>query len=669
MVDQGDGAAPPGACQGRVATTRGELKHFIFDYCDADRDGHLSIGEMRKFASLSGFDGDDEDWREEYFGLCRGHRVHPAFGIPRDVVYTMLEDDGPNGLLMSDKDLRKIVAACGGCVEMEMEMEVAATQADPGAVARPAAPGVLAQMADSRPSSLREPRYPRKVKGSALCRVAAKRERPRSLRERREARPRRVRKVVGREGDPVGEPEDNCWMKMAMLAFQTRIVAVAEHGLNTVNCPGDVAPSSAMSATEGIASSGSESEAKEEDIEKCLEKDNDPQGPAALLRRALKTTKHHDTEGVEHAFQDISGSEQCENMDTGAVETITIDDEDMAGADDVRGPTVGELDDAGGTAGCDLGEDANRGERTICEDDAATITHEQFDEDGYGHPSAIPEPALEIPGTLPGTPEGPLPCSPVMSQEHAASIVGGSFDDEDAPGTPTTMLPPEMAIRDAMPTPGTPEVPPDWPPVVPPELSRQVLRSSVRELSPDFDSEGSADEGSLDTARATAFGDEVNALKRALGSVDKRSIVDVATDVVTVYLANLGVQAVLDEMAQMFARRHITRHQQLCIAYVFHEVLTRLARSRDPVRKPYAKYGMHFFLEPIAVNIHGLTPPERIPFGRLLDIWGRANYYSLATIARLHRLWGSYSSEKSLERRKRRERSAARAVDIYRKAV
>lgn len=78
---------------------RNDLKSSIFNALDQDGDRRLGSSEMRRFAELSGFEGDDADWQEEYQMLCDPQGCDfNAFG-------QLLDDDSEDGLFISDAEL------------------------------------------------------------------------------------------------------------------------------------------------------------------------------------------------------------------------------------------------------------------------------------------------------------------------------------------------------------------------------------------------------------------------------------------------------------------------------------------------------------------------------------------------------------------------------------
>jgi len=78
---------------------RNDLKSSIFNALDQDGDRRLGLLEMRRFAELSGFEGTEAEWQEEFQMLCdpQGCDLN-AFG-------QLIDDDSEDGLFCSDSEL------------------------------------------------------------------------------------------------------------------------------------------------------------------------------------------------------------------------------------------------------------------------------------------------------------------------------------------------------------------------------------------------------------------------------------------------------------------------------------------------------------------------------------------------------------------------------------
>jgi len=86
--------------------SRDELKSALFSCLDMDSDRRLNSREMRSFAELSGFEGDDEEWAEVYSFLCGIEGCNLAtFG-------GLLDDDSDDGIYCSDVELVDAINEC-----------------------------------------------------------------------------------------------------------------------------------------------------------------------------------------------------------------------------------------------------------------------------------------------------------------------------------------------------------------------------------------------------------------------------------------------------------------------------------------------------------------------------------------------------------------------------
>ncbi|CAJ1375227.1 unnamed protein product [Effrenium voratum] len=84
------------------AMSRAELKSALFSALDQDGDRRLLSPELRQFAELTGFEGDPEEWEEEYRVLCEAQGCDlAAFG--------QLLDDDEDGLYCADAELAEML--------------------------------------------------------------------------------------------------------------------------------------------------------------------------------------------------------------------------------------------------------------------------------------------------------------------------------------------------------------------------------------------------------------------------------------------------------------------------------------------------------------------------------------------------------------------------------
>lgn len=108
--------------------SRQSLKRIVFRLCDRDRDGALNSSEMRQLALLSGFQGTEESWEEEYNLLCREYRIAPFAGIPERHVSALLDDESDRGIFFTTEELAEIAAQARPGEPESLEAEPAAAK-------------------------------------------------------------------------------------------------------------------------------------------------------------------------------------------------------------------------------------------------------------------------------------------------------------------------------------------------------------------------------------------------------------------------------------------------------------------------------------------------------------------------------------------------------------
>jgi len=76
-------AAPP---------TRSELLRNLFQKLDVDGDRVLNQAELLRYARLVGFPGDEEEWEEEYEGVCEDTKSRPAVGLTLEAFLVVVDE-------------------------------------------------------------------------------------------------------------------------------------------------------------------------------------------------------------------------------------------------------------------------------------------------------------------------------------------------------------------------------------------------------------------------------------------------------------------------------------------------------------------------------------------------------------------------------------------------
>lgn len=91
-------------------TKRTPLLHSLFDACDVDGDKMLTSVELLRFAKCVGFPGSDEDWEEEYVGLCEDCGASPPAGLNFKGFRAIVDDD-QSDYWCNDAQLASMLAA------------------------------------------------------------------------------------------------------------------------------------------------------------------------------------------------------------------------------------------------------------------------------------------------------------------------------------------------------------------------------------------------------------------------------------------------------------------------------------------------------------------------------------------------------------------------------
>jgi len=94
-------------------SSRGTLITTVFRACDRDGDERLNDEELRAFARLTGFDGDDEAWSKEYCMLCSEVRAEPDAGVDIKAFTKLVNDQSERGCYCRDMELATMVRNLG----------------------------------------------------------------------------------------------------------------------------------------------------------------------------------------------------------------------------------------------------------------------------------------------------------------------------------------------------------------------------------------------------------------------------------------------------------------------------------------------------------------------------------------------------------------------------
>lgn len=99
-----------GCGDSHLGLLRQNLISALFGVCDVDGDCFLSMDEMRMFANLTGFDGSDQEWRNEFTSLCSEHSANGCLGIDVALFEKLVNDESECGCYCTDDELQEFAA-------------------------------------------------------------------------------------------------------------------------------------------------------------------------------------------------------------------------------------------------------------------------------------------------------------------------------------------------------------------------------------------------------------------------------------------------------------------------------------------------------------------------------------------------------------------------------
>jgi hypothetical protein len=88
--------------------TRDTLLREIFCALDVHRTGRVGSAQVRRFATLTGFDGTEARWCEEYKLLCKESHRHPDEGFDEAAFCALVNDSSEKGCYCGDEELHDI---------------------------------------------------------------------------------------------------------------------------------------------------------------------------------------------------------------------------------------------------------------------------------------------------------------------------------------------------------------------------------------------------------------------------------------------------------------------------------------------------------------------------------------------------------------------------------
>jgi len=97
--------------EARQMNCRSELIGRVFTALDRNGNGLLESSEMRRFASQTGFEGDDTEWLEEFSKLCRESGIQGVTSVSQSLFTQLVNDESEEtGCYCSDDDLATILS-------------------------------------------------------------------------------------------------------------------------------------------------------------------------------------------------------------------------------------------------------------------------------------------------------------------------------------------------------------------------------------------------------------------------------------------------------------------------------------------------------------------------------------------------------------------------------
>lgn len=85
--------------------TRSDVVNALFNCLQCKDTGRIGSQELQRYAKLSGFDGDDDDWAEEYEDLCAEQGWNKEQGLSRAEFSVLMNDDA----MGADEELKAIL--------------------------------------------------------------------------------------------------------------------------------------------------------------------------------------------------------------------------------------------------------------------------------------------------------------------------------------------------------------------------------------------------------------------------------------------------------------------------------------------------------------------------------------------------------------------------------
>lgn len=85
----------------------GQIFEQLSDYCGTPKRSPMK--GMQRFVTMVGFEGSDNEWKDEYKSLCKEWKVEPSKGFTQEAFNKMVDDSSPRGCYCTNEELKIIL--------------------------------------------------------------------------------------------------------------------------------------------------------------------------------------------------------------------------------------------------------------------------------------------------------------------------------------------------------------------------------------------------------------------------------------------------------------------------------------------------------------------------------------------------------------------------------
>ena len=85
----------------------GQIFQQLSDYCGTPK--RATVKGMQRFVTMVGFEGSDNEWKEEYLSLCKEWKMEPSKGFNQEAFNKMVDDSSAKGCYCSNPELEIIL--------------------------------------------------------------------------------------------------------------------------------------------------------------------------------------------------------------------------------------------------------------------------------------------------------------------------------------------------------------------------------------------------------------------------------------------------------------------------------------------------------------------------------------------------------------------------------